>query len=116
MQSIVCCNSPTTKRKNTKSSATEAPWCIKLLQCGSAQKFGNKRFDEQSRQSNMYPPPSTQQLMPSERHRRRRYQTRDASLSMQAEGVPHRATSADKARETPGQKIYVCFRFQAKKN
>ena len=71
-----------TKRNYTKFSATEAPFCIKLISVAQPQKFGNKRFDEKSRLATCSPPPSTQQLMQSGRHPSRRHQARDACLSI----------------------------------
>ena len=87
------------------SSATEAHFCIKLHQCGSTPKFGNKTFDDQSRLATCMPlHNTTQQLMQSERHPSRKHQAKDACwvylyIPWKA-GVPHRSTSADMADET----------------
>ena len=64
------------------TSATEAPFCIKFHQCGSTPKVWKQKVWWAVSVSNMHTPPSTQQLMQSERHPSRRHQARDACLSI----------------------------------
>ena len=59
------------KRNYTKFSASAAPFCIKLLQCCSTPKVWKQRVWWAVSASNMHTPPSTQQLMQSERHHSR---------------------------------------------
>ena len=61
------------QRNYKKLSATDVPFCIKLHQWGSTPKVWKQKKWWAVSVSNMHHPPSTQQLMQSERHHSRRH-------------------------------------------